>query len=513
MSEINILGKTVKISSTGGGAAALNTDKLTVAACSKVFGDLHDTLIQKGIAETDISADNPTGLVDAVKALPTNTAGSMRRDWPLALMPSMSTGASSSACFWDVVDGYFRIQNAVDAIYIHGLSGNFWNTDGTSSEGGNLKLTINKSALQNVLTAAGSSVTLGDIKLKAVPESLNAVYYSSSGHAGVITPNIENGTFTATCVALTAAEGSLNTNLAKSNYRVFATNGQKMLLSTDVSDGQPILVNLSTGAADAQNWSFLYSTEYKCAYYSYNCHYYNGVWLLVRTNKICKAYINWDDMDESSAENTYYAGYPFFGFAGGKIYFYSYDNNVHTLEVYDVAAKTKTVKTLTQNYAAAFLFLRTTQSMWNAERFLHIETLQNGYTQILTPMGFIWLDGNLNFVKPISGASQIGVYARNGQSRLGESSNANYGVCFKCGGNYYVIYPQSTTNLRNGLVGVYYGKVLFNFYLRNETPVFYPYYGAVSKALLDSNTLDASTVSISVDVSGGAQEAGGQGDA
>lgn len=507
MSEINSLGKTIKISSTGGGAA-LNTDKLTVAACSKVFGDLHDTLIQKGIAETDISADNPTGLVDAVKALPTNTVGSMRRDWPLALMPRLSTSALTSACFWDEVEGYFRIQNAVDAIYIHGLSGNFWNTDCTSSEGGNLKLTINKSALQAAVTAAGSSVTLNNIKLKAVPESLNVVYYSSTGHAGVITPDIENGTFTATCVALTVAEGSLNANLTSSSYDVFATNGQKMLLSSYNSDTPPMLVNLLTGAADAQDWSFIYSAENKCAYYSYNCHYYNGVWLLAYSSKVCKAYINWDDMNESSAENTQYGSCPMFGFAGGKICFYAYNNNVHTLEVYDVAAKTKTVKTLTQNYAAAFLFLTTTQSQWHPERFLHIETLQNGYTQILTPMGFIWLDGNLNFVKPISGASQIGVYAQDGQSRLGEYGNASYGVCFKYGGNYYVINPRSTTSLKNGLIGVYYGKVLFNFYLRNETPVFYPYYGAINKALLDGNTLDASTVSISVDVSGGAQEAG-----
>lgn len=511
MSEINSLGKTLKISSTGGGSAALNTDKLTVAACSKVFGDLHNTLIQKGVAETDISADNPTGLVDAVKALPTNTVGSMRRDWPLALMPSLSTSASSSAFFWDEVEGYFRIQNALDAIYIHGLSGNFWNTDGASSEGGNLKLTINKSALQAAVTAAGSEVTLGDIRLKAVPESLNAVYYSSSGHAGVITPDIENGTFTATCVTLTAAEGSLNTNLAKSGYKVFATNGQKMLLSTDTTSGQPILVNLSTGETDAQNWDFIFSTYSKCGYYSYNSHYYNGVWLLNYSSNVCKAYINWDDMNESSAENTQYGDEPIFGFAGGKIYFYCYGNNVHMLEVYDVAAKTKTVKTLTQNYAAAFLFLTGGPIQWQAERFLHIETLQNGYTQILTPMGFIWLDENLNFVKPISGASQIGVYARNGQDRLGYSPSANYGVCFKYNGNYYVIYAQSTTSLKNGLVNVYYGKVLFNFYLRNETPVYYPYYGAISKALLDGNTLDADTVSISVDVSGGAQEAGAAG--
>ena len=316
-----------------------NTDKITVAVCNKVFGDLHNTLIQKGVAETDISADNPTGLVDAVKALPTNTVGSMRRDWPLALMPSLSP--QTNDLFWDEADGYFRIQNAVDAIYIHGLSGNFWNTDGTSSEGGNLKLTINKSALQAAVTAAGSEVTLGDIRLKAVPESLNAVYYSSSGHAGVITPDIENGTFTATCVALTAVEGSLNTSLAKSSYNIFATNGQKMLLSSGTTSTPPMLVNLSTGAADAQNWGFIYSAKDKCAYYSFYCYYYNGVWLLCYSDSVCKAYINWDDMDESSAENTQYNADPMFGFTGGKIYLYVYNNNVHMLEVYDVVAKTK----------------------------------------------------------------------------------------------------------------------------------------------------------------------------
>lgn len=479
-----------------------NTDKITVAVCNKVFGDLHNTLIQKGVSETDISADNPTGLVDAVKALPTNTVGSMRRDWPLALMPNFYADSVNSGLFWDEVDGYFRIQNAVDAIYIHGLSGNFWNTDGTSSEGGNLKLTINKSALQAAVTAAGSEVTLGDIRLKAVPESLNAVYYSSSGHAGVITPDIENGTFTATCVALTAAEGSLNTNLANTSYKVFATNGQKMLLSSNSTSIPPMLVNLLTGSADAQNWGFIYSAREKCGYYSFSCHYYNGVWLLDYGKNVCKAYINWDDMNESSAEDTQYNDEPIFGFAGGKIYLYVYNNNVHVLEVYDVAAKTKTVKTLTQSYAAAFLFLTTFPNTSYAQRLLHIETLQNGYTQILTPMGFICLDENLNFVKPISGASQIGVYARNGQSRPGTDTSTSLGVCFKYDGNYYVINPRSTTSLKNGLVSVYYGKVLFNFYLRNETPVYYPYYGAISKTLLDGNTLDADTVSISVDVSG-----------
>ena len=479
-----------------------NTDKITVAVCNKVFGDLHNTLIQKGVAETDISADNPTGLVDAVKALPTNTVGSMRRDWPLALMPNVYTDMSSGqAHFWDEVEGYFRIQKSFDAIYIHGLSGNFWNTDSTSSDGGNLKLTINKSALQAAVTAAGSEVTLGDIRLKAVPESLNAVYYSSSGHAGVITPDIENGTFTATCVALTATEGSLNTNLTNSNYKVFATNGQKMLLSPGIADKQPILVNLSTGETDAQNWGFIFSTYNRCAYYYYNCHYYNGVWLLAEGNYVCKAYINWNDMDESSAENTQYNNKPMLGFANGKIYFYCYGNNVNTLEVYDVATKIKTVKTLTQNYSQTFLFLTNMANINPGSRTLYIETLENGYTQILTPVGFIWLDENLNFVKPISGASQIGVYAKNGQSYLGVDSSAPNGVCFKYGGNYYLISGRATTTLTNGLIGVYYGKVLFNFYLRNETPVYYPYYGAISKTLLDGNTLDADTVSISVDVS------------
>lgn len=479
-----------------------NTDKITVAICNKVFGDLHNTLIQKGVSETDISADNPTGLVDAVKALPTNTVGSMRRDWPLALMPDLSTNSQTGSFFWDEVEGYFRIQNkALDVIYIHGLNGNFWNTDCTSSEGGNLKLTINKSALQAAVTAAGSSATLGDIRLKAVPESLNVVYYSSSGHAGVITPDIENGTFTATCVALTAAEGSLNTNLASSSYKVFATNGQKMLLSSNNSNTPPMLVNLSTGVCDAQNWPFIYSAYQQGSSYSYNCHYYNGVWLLCYSDYVCKAYINWEDMNESSAENIQYGSYPMFGFSGGKIYFYCYSNNVHMFEVYDVATKTKTVKTLTQNYASIFLFLTNAANMYNAEKFLYIETLQSGYTQILTPMGFIWLDENLNFVKPISDASQISVYARNKQDKLGYSSSASYGVCFKYGGNYYIISTYSTTNLENGLVNVYYGKVLFNFYLRNETPVYYTYYGAISKALLDGNTLDADTVSISVDVS------------
>ena len=499
MSEINILGKTVKISSTGGGAATPNTDKITVAVCSKVFQDLHDTLLQKGLSETQISADNPTGLVDAVKALPTNTVGGVRRDWPLALCPSLSTGPQSSGTYWDTVDGYFRIQSNANAIYIHSLSENTWNTDCTSSSGGALKFTINKTNLQ---AAVGSEVTLGDISLKAVPGSLNIVYYSSSGHAGIITPNTQDFTISATCVALTAKEGSLITNLESTAYKVFATNGAKMLLSPGNINKQPILVNLTTGVCDAQNWSFIFSTYNQCAYYSFHSQYYNGVWLLGEGYYISKAFINWDDMDESSAENTNYNANAMFGFAGGKIYIYAYNNNLHTLEIYDVAAKTKTVKTLAQNIAQTFLFIANTFTMWKSERYLHIEDLDGGGLLILSPMGFIILDANGNFVKPILGASQIGVFVRNGQSRLFLESSANGTICFKYGGNYYFIAPGSTTTINNGKVGVYYGKVLCNFYLRNETPVFYPYYGAINKALLDGNTLDADTVTISVDVSG-----------
>ena len=182
----------------------LNTDKLTVAACSKVFGDLHDTLLQKGVAETDISADNPTGLVDAVKALPTNTIGAIKRDFPITLLPKNMVGKSQSF-YHEVVGDYFIKQHSADVIHIFDMSKQSFDENCQQANGGDLRIKIDKALIQS---AIGGDITLGTIYLKHIPGTLNAVYTDNAGHAGVITSDAEAGTISATCVNLSNAENS-----------------------------------------------------------------------------------------------------------------------------------------------------------------------------------------------------------------------------------------------------------------------------------------------------------------
>lgn len=504
MSEVNILGKTIKISATGG-TSALNTDKLTVAACSKVFGDLYNTLIQKGVSETDISADNPTGLVDAVKALPTNTVGGIRRDFPMALIPYGIT-QSSDSFFTDVVDDYyFRKQTNSSQILIFDLREVTWDETCKEVDGGGLKINVNKTALQAAVKAAGLEVTLGDIYMKAVPESLNIVYYSSSGHAGVITPNLETNTITATCVALTQKEGALKT-LPTSSQSVWATNGQKLLLKGYNSQTRQWLIDLTTGVYDTQNWGFVSSIVYS-GDYGFDSQYHNGFWFGPNGANLAKVKINWNDLEQTYALNTQYANKCYYGFKGNYLYTYTYNNGIHYLGIEDLETNVKITKTITtESISDSLLFAYSYSYPSNCRKSLIIETLENGYTQIFVPFGFILLDADNNFIKPIAGANYIGTFIVNEKSKYPKDNYIYPLLPFKYNGKYYLLSTSTSSgdiiSIRNGLVGVYYGKAVANVYNHNEQILVYPYWGIINKSVMDGTTLDADTVSISVDVSG-----------
>lgn len=503
MSEVNILGKTIKISATGG-TSALNTDKLTVAACSKVFGDLYNTLIQKGVSETDISADNPTGLVDAVKALPTNTVGGIRRDFPMALIPYGIT-QSSDSFFTDVVDYYFRKQTNSSQILIFDLREVTWDETCKEVDGGGLKINVNKTALQAAVKAAGLEVTLGDIFMKAVPESLNIVYYASSGHAGVITPNLETNTITATCVALTQKEGALKT-LPTSRQSVWATNGQKLLLKGYNSQTRQWLIDLTTGVYDTQNWGFVSSIVYS-GDYGWDSQYHNGFWFGPNGANLAKVKINWNDLEQTYALNTQYANKCYYGFKGNYLYTYTYNNGIHYLGIEDLETNLKITKTITtESISDSLLFAYSYSYPSNCRKSLIIETLENGYTQIFVPFGFILLDADNNFIKPIAGANYIGTFIVNERSKYPKDNYIYPLLPFKYNGKYYLLAtstsPGDIISIRNGLVGVYYGKAVANVYNHNELILVYPYWGIINKSVMDGTTLDADTVSISVDVSG-----------
>ena len=489
----------------------LNTDKLTVAACSKVFGDLHDTLLQKGVAETDISADNPTGLVDAVKALPTNTIGAIKRDFPITLLPKNMVGKSQSF-YHEVVGDYFIKQHSADVIHIFDMSKQSFDENCQQANGGDLRIKIDKALIQS---AIGGDITLGTIYLKHIPGTLNAVYTDNAGHAGVITSDAEAGTISATCVNLSNAENSLYSgNLTGKAFKIFATNGELAFANCDywsdvaASNYPNFLINLQTGSADIQNWTFF---QHGSSSIGYDSTYYNGVYFCVNGYSTWSVKINWGDIESSALlRSVSYGSVSQYGFFNNKVYSLISTSNMQTLEIYDtLSGQVKNIN-LGKTYQQAFLTLNGRPTIYNNRRCLFIERLENGYIQICSIMGFIWLDENEKFINPISGYDYISVTLKNGNTPYSQfSPDACVPVKYK--DKYYLIDASNNDALNNGLIGRYYGKVIGNFYIRNEQQVIYFYNGTMTKSLLDGNTLDADTVSISVDVNGGAQEAGAAG--
>ncbi len=508
--ELNILGKTLKISASGGGANISNLEPITLELCNKIFGDLYNVLLQKGVSSDDISADNPTGLVDAVKALPTNTIGGVNKNFPLAFFPKNMGSYTGALWYYDIIDNrYLRAQSSSTVVYIHDMADATWDENNQSTDSGNMTFTINKTALQNAISTSSPGVTLGDIKLKCVPDSFNIVYFSTSGHAGVITPDLETKIISATCVQLTASEDSLVSDFASDNsgYSPYATNGEKMLMSSGgnypTSNRWNVLVNLLTGEACAKYWSFVnsaYSNNFNVGYYSKK---YKDLWLCDSHQYTTFMYIDWDNMDNTTASYTAYGAYVLRGYepTEGKIYsFWNTSNNV-TLEIYDIQNKTAQRKTINQGIANTFLFLNNNTSInYNSKELLFAEKRSDGCIQILSPYGFLILDSSGNFVKPIEGASAYSIRAVNGVD-FSETSNSATSNCLKWNDKYYMVFFDGAT-FNNGLIGVYYDKIWVNFFLRNESPIYYVLRKTATKELLDGTLLNSDTVTISVDVSG-----------
>lgn len=507
--ELNILGKTLKISSSGGGANISNLEPITLELCNKIFGDLYNVLLQKGVSSDDISADNPTGLVDAVKALPTNTIGGINKDFPLAFFPQNMPSYTGASWYYDIIDNrYLRAQEASTAVYIHDMASARWDEDSQGIEGENMVFTIDKAALQNAISTSSPGVTLGDIKLKCVPDSLNIVYFSTSGHAGIITPDLETKVISATCVQLTASEDSLVSDFASDNsgYSPYATNGEKMLMSSGgrypTDNKWNVLVNLLTGEACAKYWSFVNSAYNKNFNVDYYTKKYKDLWLYHGTRIATFMYIDWDNMDNTTAFYTEYGAYVLFGYepTEGKIYtFWNTSNNV-ILEIYDIQNKTAQRKTINQPFTDTFIFSRVLSLPYNSMELLLAEKRSDGCIQILSPCGFLILDSSGNFVKPIEGAPAYSILAVNGVD-FSENSSGALSNCLKWNDKYYQVYFDGAA-FKNGLIGVYYDKIWVNFFLRNESPIYYVLRKTATKELLDGTSLNSDTVTISVDVSG-----------
>ena len=129
-----------------------------------------------------------------------------------------------------------------------------------------------------------------------------------------------------------------------------------------------------------------------------------------------------------------------------------------------------------------------------------VEKRADGCIQILSPYGFLILDSSGNFVKPIEGAPAYSIRAVNGVD-FSENSSAVISLCLKWNDKYYLVFFENAT-FKNGLIGVYYDKIWVNFFLRNESPIYYASINTATKELLDGTLLNSDTVTISVDVSG-----------
>ncbi len=480
---------------------AQNTDKITVAVCNKVFEDLNNVLLQKGLSSEQISADNPTGLVDAVRALPTNTIGGIRRDYPIAMFPSGSTANSGGGgyIYLDIIDNkYLRYSITQNIFYIKDLEAMSLDGANTQIDGGGLLFTLNKNSLQALI----SGVTLGDVFFSPIPNSVDFAYFSSSGHCGKVTFDIENNAMAATCTALTAAEGSSVTIFSR--YIPIANNGSKMLLAgTTSSYAYHILVDLTSGEAFGKYYAFSANWAQWTATLSSIIQFGKTDFVMTTSrNYIHFLNIDWDDMDNTTCQNITTIDQAECGYepTENKVYLIKYSNSAINLSIYDINSKSFTNKQISAGIFNATLAASTnTVSTYSSANTLLVEKLPNGYTQILTMYGFFWLDENEEFVSPVSGSNIYTLRVIN-ETALTAAFNPKYSWKIKYNGNYYEI-VQSTSAFRSGLITPYYGKIFFNFFLRNGEPLYYLVNKTATPELFAGTALDADTVTIEVNVS------------
>lgn len=506
----------------------LNTDRLTVFACDKVFQDLHDTLLQKGVDSSEISADNPTGLVDAVKALPTNTVGGINAKYPIAIVSdSVKYSSNASRGYYDIVssggDDFLVQQN--DGSYpqtyvtIKELNGNNWSTNPNTAANFTTLYTLNLAKVNAALSAAGSSISLtGTIYFKPVPNTLKFAWIVLTGnymntltYTGLATYDPVNNAITTTAVAVSADEGSAALPSSYSNVEVMAVSddGGKLLYRGAYSSNERYaFVDTSTGKyilKTAWTWQSVLNGNR----YGSNAKNLGGKWLWpmsstsVNTVLFTPDWTNYDDSTVTNILTNYIVGY---GYCDGKIFMLTFRSGTGTLYVYDMTAGTLTTKTLSTLGYKMFLGVRSDSGYsYNITNIycgqsLYVEKTADGNYAILGGWGFILVDENYELLPPISGTAYVGMYLKVGSVpsvnfTSADGFYANEYCPIKYDGKFYFI--NATQNV---LVPVYYNKVLFNVYERNGSLISYCYSGPVTKTLLDGTSLDADTVSLTVDV-------------
>ena len=504
----------------------LNTDRLTVFACDKVFKDLHDTLLQKGVDSSEISADNPTGLVDAVKALPTNTVGGINAKYPIAIV-SDSVKFSDTSNYYDIVssDGDdFLIQQAngsytQSTVTIKKLNGNNWSANPNAYATFTTLYTLSLSKVNAALSAAGSSISLtGTIYFKPVPNTLKFAWIVQTGkymntltYTGLATYDPAQNAITTTAVAVSADEGSAALPSSYGNVDVMAVSddGAK-LLYRGISSGSEryAFVDTTTGKYmlnTAWTWQSLLSGNR----YGSAAKNLGGKWFWPMSSTGVNTVLftpDWSDYDNSTVTNiltNYIVGY---GYCDNKIFMMTFRSGTGTLYVYDMAAGTLTTKTLSTLGYKMFLGARSdsgySYSISNSycSQSLYVEKTADGNYAILGGWGFILIDEHYDLLPPYSGTTYVGMYLKQGQIAANNFTNNDGFAAYlyapiKYDGKFYFI--NATQNV---LVPVYYDKVLFNVFERNGSLISYCYSGPVTKTLLDGTSLDADTVSLTVDV-------------
>lgn len=477
-----------------------NTDKITVAVCNKVFEDLNNTLIQKGVPSDSISADNPTGLVDAVKALPTNTMGSLNKDYPIALLDGDNYINDNYNFYYDIIDTSilrYMVQNG-NSCYFYDLSTKSFPTEDSFTVSVSPDLTVNKTLVQNSITEQALGYTLGNnIVLKCIDNSINLAYVSyvnsTTAYCGIITVNKEDwSTITATCMPITFSEDSY-TNTFGSSMFINAAKDNKAVINTKVSNAWGIL-DLQTGILKTELTSFASILN---DYGAYQAKSHNGLYTFQNGRNLALLNIDWNNFGNSQMKlQTSYSNPCVYGVSqdNSKFYMLCYDR----LDIYNVS--TGNLKTIPLSSDPSDNFLYTPNNDWypnsgNCRECVYVE--QNDIlTYLYFGGGIIILDTNDEIVKPVSGAKAISFKVLKDKNFYGNiyfSNNVKIRLKYN-----NVIYEFNGSVF--SYIKTYKNKVLFNFYIRNEQELYYFYNKIITKEKMDSTLFDADTVSISVDV-------------
>lgn len=485
-----------------------NTDKITVAVCNKVFEDLNNTLIQKGVPSNSISADNPTGLVDAVKALPTNTIGSLNKDYPIAFFTDGNT-FSFDDFYYDIVDdSILRMMLSANSCYFYDLLATSLPNEESMAKSFSPSLTVNKTLVQNSITEQSLGYTLGNnIVLKCIDNSINLAYISyvnsTTAYCGIITVSKDDwSTITATCIPITFSEDSY-TNTFGQGMSINAAKDNKAVINTKSNNDVWGILDLETGIIKTEFASFSSVQVFRYGG-GYQAKNYNGVYVFQYSSYLGLLQVDWNTLANSQIKfQMEYEDDYMYGVSqdNNKLYVFCPDSlNIHNI----LTGSLKTIP-LTSSTKTSFLpFTNFPSGGGNFSECLYIEQKDN-LTYIYFGGGIIVLDSDDNIVKPVSGSKAVCFGILQDKQLTGSLSMPNYKIRFKYNNSIYECNDSTIS-----FVKIYKNKVLFNFYIRNEQELYYFYKETITKEKMDSTLFDADTVSISVNVRdiGGAQEAG-----